>query len=99
MDRRSFFAACAAVALAPVVTAADPLPPRQFHRFDRANDRWVKIRPEEIRKGDEIWIFDPPDGYSDVVLISNVDHANQQVFSAWRIDKNTNQWTNEGWVV
>lgn len=95
MNRRKFLAAAAAVPLVGLVPTptSDPLPPREFHRYDYVTDSWSKITPADIRVGDVVRFYDPPPGENRVdetILVNRVEP--DQCWSRYRIDPKTNQW-------
>lgn len=95
ISRRAFIGSLAATALSQALPSTpDPeLPPRQFSRFDRSTDSWIRIEPQTIKVGDAIWVHDPPPNGSDrVILIDGVDHPNRTMYSIYEIDPKTNQW-------
>lgn len=89
MERRAFFLT-PLVALLPSVPEAKGLPPREFWRYIRPLDKWVKITRYEIKPNDILRVFDPPDGFDLIVRVTRVEE--DQFWSDMEIDPKTNQW-------
>ncbi len=77
---------------AVLVPTTDDLPPREFHRFSRAFDRWDRIDPHDMKPGDVVWVRDPGGELDTVLLVDRTDNDKREFYASHHIDKATNKW-------
>lgn len=89
MNRRSLLL-FSLLCIIPHPVRSEELQSREFWRYIRPLDKWIKITRYDIKPNDILRVFDPPDGFDKIVKVTRVEE--DQFWTNMEIDPSTNQW-------